>query len=482
MSGGGGGSTSTTYYYKVRFPHTSIDASQPILLYNAYGDLVYTLPPFSEYMDYSNGIFTAPGTSQNTVIESMSTATYYVFYSTGDLLIDYDKAEIKISKPVIRTPADSTVSATYEYVTAYTPIVNIFSVIDGKWDTQVQTVFYSEPPRGYRYGIMDLGSVKNIQTIDIVGGYYQPDDSRRYDLSMHFSLKSSLDGVNFDYISSACTNFEVTGGSSKSLEENDLGIGFKTRYLLLEIDTIKKLEFSSVSIDSSTLTPAQLEMYGMTTSDPSRQIMIQSGLWCVALTEVMAYSDIIIKSECMLIPCFETTSTTAIGAPHIDVVSTDGFELQSGETSRTAYILNADGTYDDFTYTGTTATQFTGVTDVKQSHGLSSNVARELEGDNTLYDIFGLLPKLGDRFYKGDKSGDSTLYSRSQLDYLSKMYLREFCKNHSKVNVEVLYSPHLQVGQTIKIVDTYNQVNDNYFIEAIAESDGFFTVTLARYP
>jgi hypothetical protein len=462
MSGGGGGSSSTTYYYKLRFPHTSIDASQPILLYNAYGDLVETLPPYSEYMDYSNGVFTAPGTSQNTTIESISTATYYVFYSTGDLTIDYDKAEIKIAKPVIRTPADSTVSATYEYVTAYTPIVNIFSVIDGKWDTQVQTVFYSEPPRGYRYGIMDLGSVRNIQTIDIVGGFYKPDEDRRYDVSMNFTLKHSLDGVNFEFISSAATNFEVTGGSSKSIEEKDLGISFQTRYLLLEVDKIKKLEYSSVKASDGTI--------------------LQSGLWAIALTEVMAYSDIIIKSEAMLIPAFETTSTTSIGANHVDVVSTEGFELESGETERTVYILNADGTYDDFTYTGITPTMFTGVTNVTQSHATGSLVVRELEGDSTLYDHFGLLPKLGDRFYKGDKSSDSTLYSKAQLDYLSKMYLREFCKNHSKVNVEVLYSPHLQVGQTIKIVDAYNNVNDNYFIEAIAESSGFFTVTLARYP
>ena len=49
--GGGGGSTETTthtyYFYRIRIPHNSVDPSQSILAYNAFGVLIFTINSLS---------------------------------------------------------------------------------------------------------------------------------------------------------------------------------------------------------------------------------------------------------------------------------------------------------------------------------------------------------------------------------------------------------------------------------------------------
>lgn len=465
--GGGGGTTVTShtyYYYKIKFPHHSIDPNQSILFYDAFGVLVYTLPPNYQHMNYGEGVLSVPGTEQNTLIESVSTATYYVFYSADDLVIDYDNAEFKIAKKLVSNPAESTIKATFEYITVFTPFRDVASVIDGRWDTQVQTEFYAQPPAGYNYAILDLGAAYNIQALDIVAGFYKPDEYRKFDIEGCFSIQYSLNGTDFYEIGDETHNFKLTGGGHKSFEENDLGTEFSARYLKLIIEDVKKLE------------------YGVK-KDADGNI-IQSGVWVVAFTEIAAYNDVVIKSESYLIPTtylsggIDLTGIVSGAFPTtINVDSTEGFD-----SSGTAYIDNGDGTFDSFTYTGITATSFTGVAGLSESHYNDDMVVQEVEGDTTLYDYDGLLPSLGDRLYKKMDIDESYLYTQEQLDYVTKRYLKEFYKNHSKIAVDVLYAPHLQVGQTIKVVDTYNSINANYFIESIKDNNGFYSLTLAKYP
>jgi hypothetical protein len=47
------------------------------------------------------------------------------------------------------------VHATFEYLSVITAFKDIASVIDGRWDTQVQTQFFGNPPQGYNYSILD---------------------------------------------------------------------------------------------------------------------------------------------------------------------------------------------------------------------------------------------------------------------------------------------------------------------------------------
>jgi len=488
-----GGNTATTshtyYYYKIKFAHTSIDPSKSIIFYDAYGTEIYSLAPYCSYMDYGNGILSVPGSEQNTTVQQISTATYYVFYSTDNVVINYDASEFKISKSIIKFPAQTVVKATYQYYVVVTIFTDVAAVIDGRYDTQVQTIFYGEPPNGYNYAIIDLGAVKTIQAMDIIAGFFRADENRKYDINFTATLQYSVDNVDYYDVSDKTNSFQMSGGSSKSFEESDLGTGFTARYLKLILERVDKIEFTATKVTVSDDNRQLLIDYGIIDANTTNGTIVvtQSGVWVVALTEVTAYDDIIIKSEAKLIPLTSLSENIVVASninpTEINVISTAGFELQSGETSRTAYILNDNGTINDsFTYTDLTDTSFIGVSGLNESHSEDEVVVQELEGDLNLYDYNTLRPKLGDRLYKSNKVDDNVLYSETQLDYVAKEYLKEYVKNHTKIQVEVLYSPHLNVGDTIRVIDDFAGIDRNYFIESMSNNSGFYTISLSYYP
>jgi hypothetical protein len=490
LRGGGGGETTTTshthYYYKIRFPHNSIDPSQPIIFYDAFATSSYFLPPYYQFMDYGNGVLSVPGTQQNSLIESVATATYYVYYSSDDLVIDYDNAEFKINKRLIKNLIQTKVKGTFEYISVMTPFKDVASVIDGKWDTQVQTTFYGEPPTGYNYAILDLGSIKNIQALDIIAGFFKPDDIRKFDIDFNFSLKYSTDGVTYYDISDKTNNVNLTGGQKASFEESDLGIGFQTRYLKLVLEGVKKINYGSITVtvsDSNRQKLIDANIINSSTTNGSTALL-REGTWVIAITELAAYDNIVIKSEAKLIPTTTLTQAITLGVltsgqypKSVNVNETSGFS-----SSGTAYIKNSDGSLDSFYYTGKNTNALTGVTGLSNSHSIGDYVVQEAEGDLTIYDYNYLLPKLKDRIYKSNKVDDNMLFSESQSDYVAKSFLQEFVKNHSKLQAQVLYAPHLEIGQTVEIVDPYNNTNSNYFIDSIEDNNGFYTIVLARYP
>lgn len=438
----------TYYYYKVIFPHTSIEPSQPIYLYNAQGGLVKTLGSYDLNMDYGRGIWNVPGTEKNSDIETLSTATYYVMYSTGKLNIDYDNVVFYIEKSLIPERGKETVTATFEYWSVMTEVSGIASIIDGRWDTQVQTEFYSEPPSGYNYAIIDLGQTYTIQAMDMTAGFFKPDGERKIDINISCTIQYSTDNVSYSDISDTTNNFSLAGGESIQFEEEDLGVNLQARYLKLILENVERIDF-------------------------------EDGVWVVAIAEVSAYNDIYLKSESTLIATTKLTDAVANGAATLPVVDTSQF------TSSGTLYLNGDGftgnVDDEVTYTGKTATSFTGCSGVlAQSNGI--RVSQTLESDTTIYDDDGLLEKLGDRVYKDVRISDEVLYTQTELDRISKAFLDEFYKNHTKISVDVLYAPHLRIGQTIKVTDTYNNIDQNYFIEAITDRNGYYSLVLAYYP
>lgn len=490
-----GGNTSVTshtyYYYRIKFAHSSIDPSQPIIFYDPYGIEIYSLPPYYEHMDYGMGILSVPGSEKNTDVEQVATATYYVFYSKDKLIIDCEKAEFKISKELIKFPAQVVVKATYQYYVVVTVFTDIAAVIDGRYDTQVQTIFYGEPPTGYNYAIIDLGAVKTIQALDIIAGFFKPDVNRKFDVNFTATLQYSTNGTDYYDVSDKTNSFKMSGGEAKSFEEDDLGTGFTARYLKLLLENVDKIEYSSTKVTVSDSNRQTLIDYGTIDNQTANGsvVTIQSGVWVVAFTEISAYDDIIIKSEAKLIPI--TTLNKNILLEFLSsgeyptsmlVVSTEGFNVPESGSSETAYIYNSDGTYDTFTYTDLTDVEFLGISGLSQSHDINDFVVQEIEGDSNLYDYNTLRPKLGDRLYKSNKVDDSTLFSKTQLDYVAREYLKEYVKNHTKNQVEVLYSPHLNVGDTINVIDEFTGIDRNYFIESMKDNNGFYTITLAYYP
>jgi hypothetical protein len=441
----------TYYYYKVKLPHTNIEPSQPIYLYDATGALQYTLSAYDLNMDYARGIWSVPGNRQNSIVETLSTATYYVFYSTKEIIIDYDNVYFKISKSLIPNTDQSVVKATFEYWTVMTAVHEVAAIIDGRWDTQCQTEFFAEPPSGYNYGIIDLGATYSIQAIDLVAGFYRPDSDgvRKFDIDFRFTIQYSTNGSDYYNISGDTHNVSLVGGDSVSFEEEELGTDFQARYLKIILENVSKIDY-------------------------------RNGVWVVAFAELSAYNDIVLKSTSTLISTTTLNGALSGGEGTITVVSTDGFDSDG-----TLY-LNAGGTTgnadDAVTYTGKTDTTFTGCSGV-QAQSNSVRVSQTLETDTTLYDDNGLLPKLGDRVYKEIKISDEYLFTQADLDYLTKRYLKEFHKNHQKLSVDVAFAPYLKIGQTVNLNDTYNNItNVKYFIESIADRGNFFNLVLARYP
>ena len=442
-------STTTYYYYKVVFAHTSIVPGEPIYIYDNQGLLRHTLSPNDPNMNYATGIWTIPGIEQNDVAEVLSTASYKVLYSTDKLNIDYEEVIFKIDKSIIPNPDEVIVRATFEYWAIAIAIRNISTIVDGRRDTQLQVEFFGEPPAGFHLATIDLGTSYVIQALDIVGGFYKPDDLRKFDVNFKVSMQYSTDGTNFYAIGDKTESFDIGGGEVVQFDEEALGSGFTARYLKFNLDDVDRIPYGK-------------------------------GRYVIAITEISAYSDIIIESEATLIPTTTLSESITGVEVNINVGDTDAFdEPESGETTKTAYI---GGTYS-FTYTGLTSTAFLGCTIESGGSGTSGDrVSQTVVGDTTLYDDDGLLAHLGDRLYKSQKISDRNLYSQSELDTLSKKFLKEFYKNHSKLSIGVIYAPYLEVGQTVKLVDSYNNTDTRYFIEGIKNNKGLYSLTLARYP
>jgi len=454
------------FYYRLRFAHTSIDPTQEIKIYDAVGLTLLTIPPNSSSMDYGNGIYTVPGDSQNGTIEQASTASYTVFYSLSGILIDTETVRFKISKKLIPTVNFAIVAATFQYWTALTPFNDVGSIIDGRFETQVQTEFFAEPPDGLPYAILDLGQIYSIQALDIVAGFYKADEIRKFDIGFKFSLEYSFDNIEYFVVSPETQNVEMSGGSHKSFEEKDLGVDFRARYLKLNLEQVKKINYNAT---------------GTASSDAN------IGVWPVAFSEIAAYGDIVLKGEATLIATsflsddviISTLDSSGQYQTSITVDDASQFEIPSSGETATAYIGE-----DSFTYTDiTSGNTFVGVEGLSEDHTLGERVTQSLAGDNSMYDDLGLLKQLGDRLFKQIKIRDDILYDQTQIDRLARAYLAEFYKNHTKVQVDVVYGCHLKVGQTVAVTDSYQGISAvNYFIESISNKNGNLSLVLARYP
>ena len=453
---GGGKSKSTSvhtyYYYTVVFPHAGLVPSESIYLYDNQGLLRHTIAAYDPNVDYTSGVWTIPGIEQNDVNEILATASYHVLYSSDSLEIIYDDVIFKINQNILPEPINVFVSATFEYWAIAVGIRDISSIVDGRRDTQFQLEFFGEPVTGFHLATIDLGATYAIQAIDISGGFFKPDDLRKFDIGFKMSMKYSLNGTDFYSISDKTENFEIVSGESESFEEDDLGMDFTTRYLKFNLEEVDKIDYGK-------------------------------GRYVVAINELSVYGDIIIDSEAKLIPTTTLTVDVNPGDPTVSVDNTSKFTEPALSETATAY-LDKDAT-KPFTYTGLeSGDTFTGCT---VGGGISASIGdyitQTIVGDTTVYDNDGLLPQLGDRLYKKILISDRNLYFSSELDDLAKDYLEEFYKNHSKIRADILFAPYLKIGETVSVTDAYNNISSvRYFIETIEDRGGNYSITLARYP
>ena len=181
-----------------------------------------------------------------------------------------------------------------------------------------------------------------------------------------------------------------------------------------------------------------------------------------------------------LIPTTELIETYDGTSDSITVKDTSAFQSGAGFL----YINSGSGiSTSSIWYSGKTSSTFTGVTGASGigTYLSSTKIFNDIETDNTLYDYDYLLTDLGDIVYKNTDVNDF-LDTQEKVDKRAKDYLKEFVKNHTKLDIDIMYSPHLQIGNTVRLIDSYNQINDLYFIESIDANNESLVLTVARYP
>lgn len=443
--------THTYYKYYVYFSHRSLMSSKVINIYNPNGVVLYTLGPNDPNINYEDGYWEVPTGNQNSNVELCATASYWIMYSTDDLQIDYDNIRFKINKTLIPKVDEALVTATFDYQTVSTPIRDATACFDGRWDTQTQTIFSAKPPSGFIYAIVDLGSVKEIQLIDIIAGFFKPDTDgrRKFETTNYITLKYSYDNNVYYDIASETTYFSLTSGKTITFDEDVLGENFKARYFKFIIEDMEKIEYGD------------------------------NGVYAISLVEIAAYNDVVLRGECKLVPTTELTQQYS-GGSTLYVKNTSMFPSGSGF----AYLNSGSGiSTSAFWYSGKTSTSFTGVTGSGIGTYASATKVYDYEETSTsLYDSDYLLEKLYDVVYKNTNVNEF-LDTQTKVNARAKDYLKEFVKDHTLLDVDTIYAPHIQIGHTINLNDTYNRINNvKYFVERKTSTQDGTTLTVARYP
>ena len=309
-----------------------------------------------------------------------------------------------------------------------------------------------------RYIIFNFEKIEKMDAIDITGGFFIPNPNtpyRKYESKARYSIQyRNINSGDWQYICEEATNFDLSSGESKSFEKEQLGEDFSAKQLSIVIEDVDKL--SGFGPDK----------------------------WIVSLVEFAAYQDIVLNSESKLIPATWINSISSTIA---------GDNFASFPSSGYVYVGSCQ-----YSYTSRTNTVLSGVTYVKKD---SININIPIDGgcymiasdyidinpenlDHTtyqnMYDPDYLLQKIGDKVYK---NGDISKYlnTRTKLKDMTKIYLDEFTKNITKLEVSEISRPDSIVGDSVKVVDPVSNEEDIYFIEGISVSNGQYSFKLAKY-
>jgi len=376
------------FKYVIIFSHSGISRHHNIKLYKADGSLWKIVAPYSidsQHIKYEEGKWELDTGIMNEDIEQLSTAAYYVGYSSNKVDFDFNAGIFKVHKSLLnRQQRTDIVSASFAYETMMPLPQDIGLLSDARWTTQCQLEFFGQPLKGLPLFTVDLASQQRIDAIDLTSGFYKPglglntEEMRRFDVSNWFTLEYSLNGTDFYPVCEKANNFHLGGGESVSFEEGDLPELFEARYFRLILEESNKIDF-------------------------------EEGRWCVAICEFAIYKNLILKGEARLIP----------------------------------------------THSG--------------------------EDETHIYDSQGMLDTVGDKLYKV-ATVNPILSTQARIDRRVGRFLTEFQKEHTKATVDVMYAPHIELGQTVKVIDVVNGVDQNYFIEGVSNNKGKIALNLAYYP
>lgn len=289
---GGETKVATSYEYTVHFPHSSIISNEAIYLYDEFGAQLSSSPlgPNDTDVNYGRGIWSVPSYIDRSEIMSLATASYYINYGDNKVRIDHNNGKIAVKKSLLSKDRNDEVSASFYYTDVRSDIGDILNLIDGSWDTQTEVVFYGQPTKGLHFGVVDLGSIQDVDAIDLTAGFFEPkehvDDPRRFEITNWYTLEYSTDDVTYYPICRAGNYFQLSSGESISFETDELGESFQMRYLRIKLEDSQGIEY-------------------------------KGGVWVVSLARLAIYKDILLKGEAILIPSGTETDTTLLDRDNI---------------------------------------------------------------------------------------------------------------------------------------------------------------------
>ncbi len=113
--------------------------------------------------------------------------------------------------------------------------------------------------------------------------------------------------------------------------------------------------------------------------------------------------------------------------------------------------------------------------------GAANVIPTTTDPTSTVADPNSLRTTIGEKVYKVNEINKNSMTNLS-TGMRAYNLLTEYVKNATRVSVDVAYSPHLELGQTVKVIDSVNGTNRNYFIEGLSNSKGAISLQLAYYP
>lgn len=111
----------------------------------------------------------------------------------------------------------------------------------------------------------------------------------------------------------------------------------------------------------------------------------------------------------------------------------------------------------------------------------ADSIATTTSAITTVADPNDLRTKIGEKIYKVNEINKNLMTMKSTGERAFN-FLKEYAKNYTRASTEVAYSPHLELGQTVQVIDSVNGVNQNYFLEGLSSNGGAISLQLAYYP
>ena len=387
-----------------------------------------------------------------TDIENVGSAIYYVWHKDDgdpDFYVDHNDSTFMIKKSffadVVYGAPHDVVQADFKYAQYLVPLTNWQLMFDGRYNTKAQAMFMVAPLAGTEIFTIDFGASVQMDAIDILGGYFSLQGANtsvgQVQVTNNYTLRYSLDNETWLLPSEKAENFSLASGSTFSLERDDLGPGFTTRYLKLELESAQKHDYDG-------------------------------GKWFISIADFRCWADTVLVGDVKLIER-QDNGLSGTGAANS---MTDATKSWSVNQWVGYWLVDLYGNEFYITTNSASALTVSGTPNTGEYW-----IFEAKETSSTVYDRDDLLTQLGDRLHKVPSINEK-VNTQATIDRMAKESLKEYIKNHGRCSATVVFHPAIKMGQTVLVVDDLNNINKRYFVESVAKQGYKKSLTMGHYP